>query len=162
MCIHVCVDLAHQGDLISVCYTGTGSVLTPLMKSGKSTMLTNFTHLKRTVGRLYKHNFEDKSRQECFELILGKHQLSGDVPLDLSPVVLPLACLLETENFSDEPELSIWCGTWNTGGGATLINDDLSAWLLPQIQKNNEYDIFCVCLEEIVNVNVHAKCNTQK
>lgn len=143
---------ADQGDLISVAYTGTGSVLTPLIRAGKSTLLTNLTHLTRTVGRFYKNTFEDKFRQECIELLLGSHKWSK-----VAKPVVPFLSAFDTltslrRNLEPRPlipaevSLSVWIGTWNVAGGSQLLTEDLDRWI-----GHPSYDLYCICMQEIVS-----------
>jgi len=54
----------EHGDRISQIYTGTGSVITPLMVSGKVSMNQKMNHLTRSVNRFYQNLVEDNNRNE--------------------------------------------------------------------------------------------------
>eukprot|EP00922_Rhytidocystis_sp_ex-Travisia-forbesii_P039242 GHVS01058395.1.p1 GENE.GHVS01058395.1~~GHVS01058395.1.p1 ORF type:complete len:1152 (-),score=117.00 GHVS01058395.1:1462-4917(-) len=66
---------ADQGDSISVQYTGTGSVLSAVMKQGRATFSTSVDHAFKSLGRFYHNTFEDNLRQECLDIILGYHRV---------------------------------------------------------------------------------------
>eukprot|EP00923_Selenidium_pygospionis_P032156 GHVN01056810.1.p1 GENE.GHVN01056810.1~~GHVN01056810.1.p1 ORF type:complete len:1948 (-),score=268.81 GHVN01056810.1:549-6392(-) len=76
---------ADQGDNISMAYTGTGSVLSGMIKQqGKASLATNVDHMLRTLGRFYQNNFEDAARQQCYDLLLGRHRWAKSHPFTYS------------------------------------------------------------------------------
>eukprot|EP00914_Ancora_sagittata_P008496 GHVO01016597.1.p1 GENE.GHVO01016597.1~~GHVO01016597.1.p1 ORF type:complete len:1224 (+),score=235.49 GHVO01016597.1:109-3672(+) len=71
---------AHHGDLISLQYTGTGSVLSALIRQGKPSLSTNVNHVLKSIGRVYQNTFGDAIRQEAVDIVLGTHVLSPRPP----------------------------------------------------------------------------------
>ncbi|XP_053991917.1 uncharacterized protein LOC128883508 [Hylaeus volcanicus] len=61
---------ADQGDRVSRVYTGTDSVMSGVIRQGKSSLATNMIHMFTSLGRFYQNNFEDDSRQDAIEILL--------------------------------------------------------------------------------------------
>eukprot|EP00915_Cephaloidophora_sp_WS-2016_P000802 GHVH01001067.1.p1 GENE.GHVH01001067.1~~GHVH01001067.1.p1 ORF type:complete len:823 (+),score=97.77 GHVH01001067.1:238-2706(+) len=60
----------EHGDRISQIYTGTGSVITPLMVTGKTSMNQKMNHFSRSVNRFYQNLVEDQNRNEVIRCII--------------------------------------------------------------------------------------------
>lgn len=66
-----------QGDNISLLYTGTGSVFSSHIKQGnRHSFSNNLDHALKSIGRFYQNTFEDTFRQECVDILQGRHKLS--------------------------------------------------------------------------------------
>ncbi len=64
---------AGNADVISMHYAGTGSVISGVTKTGKRTLMGLIDHGMKTINRFYIGNFEDRSKQNCIDLLLGQH-----------------------------------------------------------------------------------------
>lgn len=64
---------ADNGDALSRHYAGTASTISNVTRTGKSTFLGLFEHGVKSLERFYAGNFEDSVRQECIDLITGRH-----------------------------------------------------------------------------------------
>ena len=64
---------ADNGDAISKHYSGTSSPISNVTRTGKGTFLGMLQHGVKSLNRFYVGNFEDNVRQECIDLINGKH-----------------------------------------------------------------------------------------
>lgn len=64
---------ADNGDVISWHYSGTGSVISAVTRTGKENLLGMIDHYSKSVSRLYIGNFEDTVKQEVIDIILGQH-----------------------------------------------------------------------------------------
>ncbi|OEH75493.1 endonuclease exonuclease phosphatase family related protein [Cyclospora cayetanensis] len=158
---------ADQGDSISLQYTGTGSVFSSQIKQGgKSSLSSNIDHAIKSIGRFYHNTFEDSFRQECVDLLVGQHRLSGEafypqgdegserqgLPVStqhhisgelLSPTVP------HTADEGSPVPLRIWIGTWNVAGRDIHEWDNLEDWLTP---INEQADLFVFCVQELVEL----------
>lgn len=70
---------ADNGDVLSKHYSGTGSPISNVTRTGKGSFLGMLEHGVKSINRFYVGNFEDHVRQECIDLITGRHTetLSG-------------------------------------------------------------------------------------
>jgi inositol-1,4,5-trisphosphate 5-phosphatase len=143
----VIVDMwIKNGDAISRGYSGTGSVLSRLVKNaGKSTssaqISTVLEHSWRSANRYIKGNWDDEERNDAMlSLIRGGHsqvhRKGGDghhsVHIDVPP------------------EISIWIGTWNIHGSRLDEEDgNFSGWL-PTHQLS---DILVFNFQEVIDLN---------
>ena len=96
-----------NGDAISKGYSGTGSVLSRLVRNaGKTTssahLSTVIEHSWRSANRYIKGNWDDGERNEAITRLLQKHS-EPDIARPDSP-------LARMRNFS------LWMGTWNLHG----------------------------------------------
>ena len=72
---------ADNGDALSKHYSGTGSPISNVTRTGRGTFFGMLEHGVKSLNRFYVGNFEDNVRQECLDLITGKHTetLSGSL-----------------------------------------------------------------------------------
>jgi adenine-specific DNA methylase len=63
---------ADNGDELSRIYTGTGALKSGFTRTGKRTLAGFMDDARKTAQRLYINNFQDKSKQEVIDLLLGK------------------------------------------------------------------------------------------
>lgn len=63
---------ADNGDAISRIYAGTAALKSGYTRSGKRTIMGVLEDSIKTVNRFVINNFSDKSRQEAFDIMLGK------------------------------------------------------------------------------------------
>lgn len=64
---------ADNGDILSMHYTGTGSVISNVTRVGKRSMMGKIDHSMKSISRFYNGNFEDKAKQDCLDFLLGIH-----------------------------------------------------------------------------------------
>ena len=64
---------ADNGDYISIHYSGTGSVISSVTRTGKPGLFGLLDHGMKTLNRFYIGNFEDQIKQECIDMFLGQH-----------------------------------------------------------------------------------------
>lgn len=144
---------ADHGDHISRAYTGTDSVMSSLIRQGKSSLATNMVHMMTSIGRFYQNTFEDAARQDAIELLLNQHdtlsqRYSSPTAEDLhgNGSVTPQRVAAVQGASSPESRgswdgsqfgpkegnipLRIWYGTWNLGG--RLVPEPFERWLFPR------------------------------
>jgi hypothetical protein len=64
---------ADNGDVISIHYAGTGSVISTVTRTGKKDFFGMIDHASKTISRFYIGNFEDQVKQEAIDMLLGQH-----------------------------------------------------------------------------------------
>jgi hypothetical protein len=64
---------ADHGDAISLHYAGTGSTISSVTRSGGGGLFGLLKHGATTLNRFYIGNWEDQTKQECIDIILGEH-----------------------------------------------------------------------------------------
>jgi hypothetical protein len=64
---------ADHGDYISMHYAGTGSSLSSVIRSGKKDFFGFIDQASKSINRFYIGNFEDQTKQECIDLLIGQH-----------------------------------------------------------------------------------------
>ncbi|KAL9549467.1 hypothetical protein MBANPS3_005195 [Mucor bainieri] len=70
---------ADNADGVSCVYSGTGALKTDFTRTGNRTKAGALKDLQNSITRYVKNNFLDGSRQDSFDLFLGKYHLSQDV-----------------------------------------------------------------------------------
>lgn len=70
---------ADNGDALSKHYSGTSSPISNVTRTGKGSFFGMLEHGVKSLGRFYVGNFEDSIKQECIDLLTGRHTetLSG-------------------------------------------------------------------------------------
>ncbi|KAI5963659.1 SAC1 [Candida pseudojiufengensis] len=63
---------ADNADAVSCAYSGTGALKTDFTRLGKRTYQGGFQDLINSITRYYKNNLSDGSRQDSYDLFLGK------------------------------------------------------------------------------------------
>ncbi|KAI5951051.1 SAC1 [Candida jiufengensis] len=63
---------ADNADAVSCAYSGTGALKTDFTRLGKRTYQGGFQDLINSITRYYKNNLADGSRQDSYDLFLGK------------------------------------------------------------------------------------------
>ncbi|CAK9436174.1 uncharacterized protein LODBEIA_P07320 [Lodderomyces beijingensis] len=63
---------ADNADAVSCAYSGTGALKTDFTRLGKRTYKGGFDDLCNSITRYYKNNWSDGSRQDSYDLFLGK------------------------------------------------------------------------------------------
>lgn len=143
---------ADHGDKISMAYTGTGSVLSAVIKHGKASFSTNVDHVFRSIGRLYQNTFEDNFRQECLQVMLNWNSSATTSasrrPTRSGPTTTrpPPPSALDQRR-----KLVVWNGTYNLAGREPEACDlpALRDWLmLDKLQA----DVYVLCFQELVEL----------
>ncbi|GAN04253.1 conserved hypothetical protein [Mucor ambiguus] len=70
---------ADNADGVSCVYSGTGALKTDFTRTGNRTKAGALKDLQNSITRYVKNNFLDGSRQDSFDLFLGKYHLEQDV-----------------------------------------------------------------------------------
>ncbi|KAK4509993.1 uncharacterized protein ATC70_006162 [Mucor velutinosus] len=69
---------ADNADGVSCVYSGTGALKTDFTRTGNRTKAGALKDLQNSITRYVKNNFLDGSRQDSFDLFLGKYHLVQD------------------------------------------------------------------------------------
>jgi hypothetical protein len=72
---------ADNGDELSRIYTGTGALKSGFTRTGKRTIIGLMDDAKKTAARFYMNNFQDKSKQEVIDTLLGKLANQSEIRL---------------------------------------------------------------------------------
>ncbi|KAJ3329156.1 hypothetical protein HDU76_008498 [Blyttiomyces sp. JEL0837] len=65
---------ADNADAISIQYSGTGALKTDFTRTGKRTYEGMFNDFTNSIVRYVRNNFLDGSRQDAYDLVLGKYR----------------------------------------------------------------------------------------
>lgn len=161
---------AENGDFISLQYAGTESCKTSILMNSKN---SNFEKVKVGFDRFLKSNFEDKFKQNCYDLLLQSHNFTNEIKIEGSKVDVTKKYFLSDEDLAEKEfrkrqsnyieinndfvnSLFIFCGTWNVAGEEIFKNKelDLKKWLYnKELMKNNKPDIYIISFQEIVELN---------
>ncbi|ORE02789.1 hypothetical protein BCV72DRAFT_43735 [Rhizopus microsporus var. microsporus] len=68
---------ADNADGVSCVYSGTGALKTDFTRTGKRTKVGALKDLENSIVRYCKNNFMDGSRQDSFDLFLGRYRPDG-------------------------------------------------------------------------------------
>ncbi|PGH06584.1 hypothetical protein AJ80_08143 [Polytolypa hystricis UAMH7299] len=146
---------ADNGDNLSKIYAGTGALKSSFTRHGKMSLAGAIADARKSATRLYVNNFADKSRQNTIELLLGS--LTGQASVILyDPIndVVTSELNRRISEYSSTKTIRIWVGTFNLNGRSHGSRDDLSPWLLPQLESLTEDpDIVAVGFQEIVELS---------
>ncbi|KAJ3215846.1 inositol polyphosphate 5-phosphatase [Dinochytrium kinnereticum] len=108
---------------------GTGAIKSSQTRKGKQTVLGFLDDAAKSVNRFYINNFQDKSRQEAIDALLGKfkHQ---EVTLFVNTRKEEVQQNLESraEEFRTTSQINVFLGTWNVNGKLPF-GDSTQPWL---------------------------------
>lgn len=65
---------ADNADAVSCAYSGTGALKTDFTRLGKRTYKGALNDLSNSITRYFKNNFRDGSRQDSYDLFLGRYR----------------------------------------------------------------------------------------
>lgn len=142
---------ADNGDTLSKIYAGTGALKSSFTRHGKMSLAGAIADARKSATRLYVNHFEDKSRQNTVDLLLGR--LVGQNSVDLFD---PVNDWVVTEiarrraDFETRDQIKIWMGTYNLNGKTAGVREDLSSWLNV---NDKALDIVVVGFQEIVELS---------
>ncbi|PSR92105.1 SacI homology domain-domain-containing protein [Coniella lustricola] len=152
---------ADNGDSLSRIYAGTGALKSSFTRHGKMSLAGAFADARKSATRLYINNFTDKQRQTTIDMLLGR--LVGQSPVSLYD---PINDYVNAEltrrgtEFSSTENIRILVGTFNLNGRTDGINEDLSAWLCPEVTGTSQPEIIVVGFQEIVELSPQQIMNS--
>ncbi|KAK2628314.1 hypothetical protein QTJ16_002960 [Diplocarpon rosae] len=153
---------ADNGDALSRIYAGTGALKSSFTRHGKMSLAGAIADARKSATRLYINNFADKGRQNTIDVLLGR--MLGQAPVYLfDPINDYVTAELSKRSaeFQFTESIHIWAGSFNLNGRTTGIDEDLSAWLCPEVaatQQNPE--IVAVGFQEIVELSPQQIMNS--
>ncbi|KAK5133088.1 hypothetical protein LTR08_008198 [Meristemomyces frigidus] len=147
---------ADCGDALSKIYAGTGALKSSFTRSGKMSLAGALADMRKSAHRLYINNFEDKGRQNTIDMLLGR--LIGQMAVHLYDPIndwVTAELSRRAPEYSAPRQIGIYVGTFNLNGKTSGINDDLSAWLCPQLDESLAVpEVVAVAFQEIVQLDV--------
>lgn len=138
---------ADNGDMLSFAYTGTGSTISSVTRSGKQSIRGMLEHGMKSLSRFYQANVEDNSRQESIDLLLKRRadcvggQLISKIRSEVSA---------REHEYSDYTKVTLQICTWNLGGRKPPTDEEM---LLPWLAADTRPDVIVVALQEIVKLS---------
>ena len=156
---------ADNGDELSRIYTGTGALKSGFTRTGKRTLLGLMDDAKKSAARFYMNNFQDKSKQETIDQILGK-SAQPEIRLH-NPIREAVFHVLNTRfaEWASKTPIRVQIGTWNVNGKQPL-GESLITWLTPSRNNNGPPpDMFILGFQEIVELSpqqIMATDNTKR
>jgi hypothetical protein len=146
---------ADNGDALSRIYAGTGALKSSFTRHGKMSLAGFLADARKSATRTYINNFADKGRQNTIDLLLGR--LMGQVPVHLyDPINDYVVAELNrrSSEFTEQEVIHILVGTFNLNGRTNGIDEDLSAWLCPDVDPSQQCpEIVAVGFQEIVELS---------
>lgn len=143
---------AENGDALSRIYAGTGALNSTYTRTGvsKKTFGSFLSDAAKSAGRMYINNFQDKSKQNVIDALLGNmaNQRSVEVFDPLHDAVNS-ELNARLDEYSSSTELLVFAGTWNLN--ARPPGESLLPWLFPR-GTDFEPDIFALGFQEIVQL----------
>ena len=107
---------AENGDALSRIYAGTGALNTTYTRTGnaKKTLGSFLSDAAKSAGRMYINNFQDKSKQNVIDALLGNMANQRSVEV-YDPLHDGVAAELNArlDEFATKEELTVFTGTWN-------------------------------------------------
>mmetsp|Transcript_5987 Transcript_5987/g.5306 ORF Transcript_5987/g.5306 Transcript_5987/m.5306 type:complete len:268 (+) Transcript_5987:649-1452(+) len=100
---------AENADIISMHYSGTGSVISTVTRTGKKDFFGMLDHGYKTLSRFYINNFEDQVKQECIDILLGQHTESKNIYAE----TFERAIKQKEKEYASYSEMSLFIVAWN-------------------------------------------------
>ncbi|KAJ3019737.1 inositol polyphosphate 5-phosphatase [Thoreauomyces humboldtii] len=140
---------ADNGDWLSKIYAGTGALKSSYTRKGKSTMLGLLDDAAKSVNRFYINNFQDKTRQEAIDLLLGKLAISENVLLR-NPLHEAVTKEMRSRlsEYSSAEEITMLVGTWNVNGKTK--GDCMEQWLSSRVAESPH--LIAVGIQELIEL----------
>lgn len=148
--VHHRVLWAENGDALSKIYAGTGALNSSFTRSGKKTLGGLLSDAAKSAGRMYINNFQDKSKQNVIDALLGN--MANQRPVTVfDPVLDSVTAELNgrVDEYSSSRDITVFAGTYNLNGKAP--GESLIPWLFPD-GEDREPDIFVIAFQEIVQL----------
>lgn len=132
-----------NGDALARISTGTGSINSALVRSGRRSLAGALGDAARSANRLYMNNFHDGGKQVALEHLLGTRAAQAAVRL-CDPVyeAAERAARARADEYAAVSTLRVFVGTYNVCAQRAA---PLDAWL-----AGVDADIAAVALQEIV------------
>ncbi|CAO1634899.1 unnamed protein product [Parajaminaea phylloscopi] len=142
---------AENGDALSRIYAGTGALNSTYTRTGnaKKTFGSLLSDAAKSAGRMYINNFQDKSKQNVIDALLGNMANQRTVEV-YDPIhdAVNRELSARVDEYSTRHDLLVFAGTWNLNARAP--SESLEAWLCPD--GDTEPDIFALGFQEIVQL----------
>jgi endonuclease/exonuclease/phosphatase family metal-dependent hydrolase len=140
---------AENGDALSRIYAGTGALNSDFTRTGvgKKTLGGFLSDAAKSASRLYINNFQDKSKQNVIDALLGNMAEQRAVTV-YDPVHDALNVELDErlDEYSTNKRVSVFTVTWNLAGRSPS-GESLAPLLFPTDQ---EPDVYAIGLQEVV------------
>ncbi|KAF4626621.1 hypothetical protein G7Y89_g11537 [Cudoniella acicularis] len=153
---------ADNGDALSRIYAGTGALKSSFTRHGKMSLAGAIADARKSATRLYINNFADKGRQNTIDVLLGR--MVGQTPVHLFDPIndyVTSELAKRSSEYQSSETINIWTGTFNLNGRTTGIEEDLSSWVCPDIEKSQQQpEIVAVGFQEIVELNPQQIMNS--
>ncbi|ORZ37538.1 Endonuclease/exonuclease/phosphatase [Catenaria anguillulae PL171] len=141
---------ANNGDAISRIYAGTGALKSGFTRSGKRTIAGLLDDSVKSVGRFVINNFQDKSRQDTIDTLLGKVKTRKIEVHDPLIESVKQQLYARAHEFTSSRQLYIHIGTYNVNG--KLPQEPIDTWLRAPGTGDIAPDIFAIGFQEIVEL----------
>ena len=154
---------ADNGDELSRIYTGTGALKSGFTRTGKRTIAGFMDDAKKSAARFYMNNFQDKSKQEIIDHMLGKLSNQPQIRL-FNPIREQVLKQLNqrSSEYSSNTEIKVHVATYNVNGKQPL-GENLIPWL--SFNHNEWPEIYVIGFQEIVELSpqqIMATDNTKR
>lgn len=141
---------AENGDSLSKIYAGTGALNTTYTRtgSGKKTLGGLLSDAAKSASRMYINNFQDKSKQNVIDALLGN--MANQKPVSVWDPLhdsVNLELLDRMDEYSTKRSVAVFAGTWNLAGRIPT-GEDLEPWLFPN--GSASADVYALGLQEVV------------
>ncbi|PQE08101.1 hypothetical protein CJF31_00008196 [Rutstroemia sp. NJR-2017a BVV2] len=154
---------ADNGDALSRIYAGTGALKSSFTRHGKMSLAGAIADARKSATRLYINNFADKGRQNTIDVLLGR-LVGHSTPVHLfDPINDYVNAELNKRSaeFQSSEVINIWAGSFNLNGRTQGVEEDLSAWLCPDIEPSQQQpEIVAVGFQEIVELSPQQIMNS--
>ncbi|CAI2179303.1 19761_t:CDS:10 [Funneliformis geosporum] len=143
---------AENGDSLSKIYAGTGALKSEFTRSGKLTWSGVLGDATKSVNRFYINNFQDKSKQEVIDLLLGKLMYQKVIEIHDPVHELVLEDIQKRINdYSSKSTINVFVSSYNLNGRLPH-GESLSSWLFSFDYHNPEPELFVIGFQEIVEL----------
>ncbi|KAK2768791.1 inositol polyphosphate 5-phosphatase [Arachnomyces sp. PD_36] len=146
---------ADNGDSLSKIYAGTGALKSSFTRHGKMSLAGAIADARKSATRLYVNNFTDKAKQNTIDLLLGR-LVSQNPVLLYDPIndFVNMELGKRIKEYSKSKPIRIWAGTFNVNGQYQGSAEDLTPWLFPDSQwQQEDPTIVAVGFQEIVELS---------
>lgn len=152
---------ANNGDELSRAYAGTGALKSSYTRHSKMSIAGAFSDATKSVARAFNNNFVDDKKQITIDMLMGRQ-------VGQEPVILydPINDFVSTElarraaDYTSSKDIRIWVGTFNLNGRTNGINENLSAWLCPEDDPEQQPEVVVVGFQEIVELSPQQIMNS--
>lgn len=141
---------ADNGDWLSRIYTGTGALKSSYTRKGKITISGFLDDAAKSVNRFYMNNFQDKSRQEAIDLLVGRNSAGGELLLK-NPLHDQVQSKLKTREaeFCSRHTVNLFVGSFNVNGKIPS-SESLDNWLKTSAFESP--DMYIIGIQELIQL----------